>query len=323
MRILFSVLLFCFVFISPFFSTTYGQSHKLNKRTSRREIRKKQEKANENSDYNKFNKLVPMGSRVSTDRNDFIWSYESANVVPNRGGDISLIGPSRISLLPNLEIGSSLASLPFIPMLFVKKRWKNDQWVISTRHQLYSYYPLLDWLNKRENYKLIPEENTIPQVLALKNEFILSRAFSKELKCGSEKQPFLIATIGIAYDYGFALKETNVVSYNNKFLNPRTGVVLGNNGFFQLRLQGDLYLKNGIYLTVAARGLLSDINYKYTIEQNSSVRFMLSPRFSFNLGYWINLGTGDGDNIVPTIDLTYHFGQRASREKGLFKRGMN
>ncbi len=308
--------------ISPVFLNLNGQTRKLNKRTSKREIRKKQEKGNENSDYNKFNKLVPMGSRVSTDRNDFIWSYETANVVPTRGGDISLIGPSRISLRTDLEIGSSLASIPFIPMVFIKKKWKDDEWIVSSRHQLYSYYPLLYWLDKKENYKIIPEGNTIPQVLGIKNELIISRAFNKELNCGGVKQPFLIATLGVGYDYGLAFEGTDSTKVDNKFLIPRTGVVLGNNGFFQLRLQGDLYLNKGMFLTVAARGLLSDIDYEYSIEQNSSVRFMLSPRFSVNLGYWLSLGKGNGDFIVPAIDLTFHFGQRASRDKGLFKRGM-
>ncbi len=295
--------------------------NKLNKRTSKRQIRKQHEKASENSDYNKFNELIPMGSRVSTARNDFIWSYETANTVSAYGGDISLVGPSRFSIRPGFEIGTSIAALPFVPMVYAKKRWVNKKWMFSTRHEVYSAYPILNFLHNHDNYSIIPQGYEIPQVLALKNEFILSKAFLKELKCGGVKQPYLIFTAGLAYDYGFALKDVETVPYDYKFLNAREGVVLGNNGFLQFRIQGDVYLNKNFYLTVAARGLIpNDFDYGIAVEQNSSLRIMLSPKFSTSVGYWLNFGKGDGTFIIPVFDLTFHFGDKETREKGLFKK---
>ncbi len=299
-----------------------GQTrNKLNKRTSKRQIRKQQERASKESDYNKFNKLIPMGSRTSTARNDFIWSYETANTVSAYGGDISLINPSRFSIRPGFEIGTSIAGLPFVPMVYVKKRWVDEKWMFSTRHQIYSAYPILKSFNHHDNYTAIPEGYEVPQVLALKNELILSKAFLKELKCGGVKQPFLVLTAGLAFDYGFALKDVETVPYDYKFLNPREGVVLGNSGFLQFRVQGDAYLNKNFYLTVAARTLIPmDTDYSFAVEQNSSLRIMLSPKFSTSIGYWLNFGKGEGTFILPMLDLTFHFGQKETREKGLFKK---
>ena len=58
-----------------------------------------------------------------------------------------------------------------------------------------------------------------------------------------------------------------------------------------------------------------------SIEQNSLIRFKLSPRFLLSGGYWMNFGKGDGTMIVPIIDLTYQFGTREIRDKGLFGKG--
>ncbi len=314
------LLLYTFIFILPF-NLESQQKKRRNKGTSKREIRNRQEEANKKSDFNKFNELVPMGSSASIARNDYIWSYETANTVPLGGGDISLVSPTRLSFKKGQEIGTSIGLAAFSPMVYFKKRWYENKIYIATRHQLYSFWPGLKILHNNNNFNFIPENSEIPQVAAIKNELIISKPFLKDLKCGSVKQPFIIISLGIAYDYGFKIKGTDIKLIDYKFLRSRNGALLGDAGFLSARIQGDFYLNQNLFLTVAARGLFANKDYGNSVEQNSLIRYKIAPKFSLSGGYWMNFGKGDGTMIVPLVDLTYHFGTKEIREKGLFGKG--
>ncbi len=292
---------------------------KRNKGTSRREIRKRQEQANKKSDYNKFNELIPMGSSISTARTDYLWSYETANTIPVGSADLSLGTPSRISIKKGSEFGTSIASLPFIPMIYYKKRWLNDKLLIATRHQAYSYSPGLYILRNMNNYDGIEEEYEIPDVIAVKNELIISKPFLKELKCGNIKQPYIIISAALAYDYGYAIKSTELEVIDHKFARTRSGVILGSGGFTTVRLQGDFYLNQNLFLTIAARGLFARNTYGNSLEHNAMLRYKFAPKFTLSAGYWMNFGQGDGSFILPLVDISYHLGNNGSRDKGLFK----
>ena len=310
-----------FMALLLFFFFNCIDAQKRNKRTSKREIRKRQEEANKKSNYNKFNELIPMGSSVSIARNDYLWSYETANTVPVRGGDVNLIQPSRFCFRKGNEFGTSIASAAIVPMIYYKKRWHDKNIYIATRHQFYSFLPGLNKMHNKGHYQFIPENSSVPEVIALKNELIVSKPFLKDLKCGSVKQPYIILTAAIGYDYGFSISDTDVSMIDYKFMRSRSGVVLGGSGFFSARLQGDLYLTQDLFLTLAVRGLFPNSKFGKSFEQNSLIKYKISPKFSVSAGYWMNFGKGDGTFIVPVLDISYHFGNREIREKGLFGKG--
>lgn len=309
-------LIILIIFTHQFLNAQFGK--KRNKATSKREIRKRQEEANKKSTYNRFNELQPMGKKASLLRTDYIWSYETANTVPEHGGDINLIIPSRFSTKQSVEFGTSIASIPFIPTIYIKKRWTKGKIYIATRHQVYSYSPLLYFAQEQEYSSLFPTDAVVPNSYGLKNELIVSKPFLKDLKCGSTKQPFIIATAAIGIDYGFSTKSTDVDVIPRKFFKQRSGPILGEGGFLSARLQGDFYLLQDLYLTVALRGLFSTPPYGHSIEQNSMIKYIISPKFSISLGYWATFGKGEELPIVPLFDLSYHFGHKQEREKGLF-----
>lgn len=308
-------------FILIFISHQYLDAQfwkKINKGTSSREIRKRQEDANKKSMYNRFNELQPMGKKASLIRTDYIWSYETANTVPEHGGDINIIMPSRFSTKQSIEFGTSVASIPFIPTLYLKKRWKKGKIYIATRHQIYSYSPLLYFAQRQEYTSIFPTQAVVPNSYGLKNELIVSKPFLKDLKCGSVKQPFIIATAAIGLDYGFSSKSTDVNIIPQKFFKQRSATILGEGSFVTMRLQGDFYLLQDLYLSVAIRGLFSTPLYGNSIEQNSMIKYKISPKFSISLGYWATFDKGKGSPIIPLFDLSYHFGYKEQREKGLF-----
>ena len=293
---------------------------KRNKGTSKREIRKRQEEANKKSQFNKFNELQPMGHKSSQARIDFIWSYETANTVPLYAGDISLVTPSRFSTNRGFEFGGSISGLPVVPNVYLKKLWKNDKLYIATRHQIYSYAPMLYWAKELEYSSIFPLQSNLPVSIGLKNEIIFSKPFLKDIKCGSVKQAYVIITGALGLDYGIAVEKADVNLMERKFLRQRSGVILGDGGFLSARLQGDFLIFKDLYGTVALRGLFAGSDIGNSIEQNSLLRFKLTPRFSVSAGYWFTFGKGTETAIMPIVDLAYHFGNKQGRQKGLFKR---
>jgi hypothetical protein len=295
-----------------------AQSRRRNKRTSKREIRKRQEKANKKSMYNRFNELQPIGHKTNQARIDFIWSYETANTVPEKSGDISLLTPSRFSLKKGTEFGFTLGGMPFIPNLYYKKRWATKSLYVSTFHEIYSYSPLLHYLNAEGYHLIIPQTSDIPFTGIIKNELILSKPFLKNIKCGKEKQPYIIITAAVGIDFGMPIKKTDITTLESHFAQQRAGVILGGNGFICSRVQGDFYVIEDMFLTVAFRGFFSTPKYGKAFEQNSFLRYRLSPRFTASAGYWLTFGKGDGWPLLPFLDITYHFGYKEGRQKGLF-----
>ena len=291
-----------------------------NKGTSKREIRKRQEDANKKSQYNKFNEIQPMGHKSSQMRTDFIWSYETANTVPRYTGDISIISPSRFSRKSGLEFGASLGGIAVVPAFYLKKKWTEGKLYLASRHQVYSYSPMLYWSKEMEYTSVFPLQQRLPVTVAVKNEIILSKPFLKDLKCGSVKQAYIIITGAVAFDYGFAIEKSDVTLMQRKLLMQRSNAILGGGGFWSARLQGDFYLRKNLYATVAVRGLFADAPVGRSVEQNSSLRFKLTPRFSMTAGYWMSFGKGTETPILPLLDLTYHFGNKQGRDKGLFTR---
>lgn len=290
---------------------------KLNKGTSKKEIRKRQEEADKKSSYNKFNKLQPMGKKATLVRNDFIWSYSTANVVPEKGGDISLLFPSRISLGRSDEIGGSIGTMLFAPNLYYKKRWYNQKFMISSKHQVYTYTPLLYFFD-RTNSNVIPANSNIPNTIAFKNELIFSMPFLKEINCGATKEPYLIISAAVALDFGVRVNNSIPIELDSKFLTPRGGVVMGNNMFGTVRLQADYMIYNDLFLTAGFRGIISDNTYANSFEHNAHVKYSFSPKVSLSAGYWLSFNSGGGTPILPIIDISYHFGLREGRSKGLF-----
>lgn len=292
---------------------------RLNKGTSKRDIRKRQEEADKKSDYNKFNKLQAMGKKSTQKRNDFLWSAETANVVPYKGGDIAIVGTTRYSFTKGIEAGGSLGAMYFAPNLYLKKRWQTGKYYVASKHQLYTYTPLLYFAGNRE-WNLLNDYSDIPNVLAMKNELIISRPFLKQLSCGGAKQPFLVITLGVGVDYGYKFNRTNVDSLliDNAFLESRGGVVLGDNGFGTIRLQADYLINTKLYATLAFRGIISDHNFSNAIEHNANIQYHFSPKFSISGGFLAHYSSREGFDIIPLMDLKYHFGLREGRDEGLF-----
>ncbi len=283
----------------------------------KKEFLKEEEKRKADSiRFNVFNPLQEMGEPIKEINSEFIWTYETAHVVKPKHYEVTIVTPIRVGLPKDMEIGTSILGLPFIPTVFLKKMWWKEKIYISSRHQIYSYFPLLYYGKKSGNANIFPVGYDVPQSVAVKNELIVSKSFKKPLKCGGASQTYAVYTAGLSIDYGFANSAVELNSLPNRFLNTRSPLALG--GYMaSMRVQADYYLNRVFFLTLAARGIYSDNDVGFTFEHNLHIKYAPNLRLYFNLGYWTNFSSGSGSFIIPVFDIGYFFGSKG-RATGLF-----
>ena len=319
-------LLLAFLLSTAELNAQTGKKTKLNKKTSKREIKKKQEEAHKkNKDFNVFNPLQPMGSTEDLERDDIFWGSETANTVYIRAGNISLLTPSRYGIKQDLEISTVLGYDFFTPNVLVKKRWKNDRLKIATRHGLYTGTPGLHWLQNNGHSDYVDSLAEIPFVISLKNEVFFSYSFFRDLKC-IRREPFLILTLNLGIDGGIPIGNSTVNEFEKHFLTNRSPALLGQGvtGFAKVRLDSKLY--DYLYLSTSMNFFYGTFTNNFAFENHTSLQTFISRKFSVSLGFYVSFAgynnVGSKAGILPFFDLSWYFGQKVSRQKGLFNKQM-
>jgi hypothetical protein len=318
------LLAFLFSVISGSYAQT-GKKPKLNKRTSKREIKKRQEEARKkNKDTNAFNPLQPMGSTESLERDDIFWGSETANTVYVRAGNISLLTPSRYGIKQDLEISTVLGFDFWIPNAFIKKRWKNDRLKIATRHGLYSATPGLNWAQKQDLNDYVDSLAEIPFVISLRNEVFFSYAFYHDVGC-IQRQPFIILTLNLGVDGGIPIGNSTIDEFEHHFLTNRSPALLGQGatGFAKLRLDSKMY--DYLYFATSMNFFYGTFTNNFGFENHTSIQTFFTKTFSVSAGFYVSFADYNLKNkagILPFLDISWYFGQKESRQKGLFNKQM-
>lgn len=295
---------------------------KSKKGTSRREMRKRQEEANKrNPNANAFNPLQQMGARQNDARDDLLWHSESANTVYDKAGNLSLTSPSRYGLKPGLELSSVVPLNYLVPNLFLKKRWKNTTWYVATRHGLYSGTPGFKWAQNNGYESIADTTWNIPFLLTARNEIMVSRLISKDNTC-SRKQPYVIITGGIGFDYGIAFGDNDLEEIDEQFLANRSIPLTAQGLLTFAKLRADWQINSYLMLGGAFRYYYGDFTGTHAFEQQTDLQTFLLPSLAVSIGYNLSYANYNINNrmaIIPAFDLTWYFGRRQGREKGLFK----
>jgi hypothetical protein len=305
-----------------------GKKQKLNKKTSKREIKKIQEEAsNKNKDFNAFNPLQPMGASEDLERDDIFWGSETGNTVYINAGNISLLTPSRYGIKQDLEISTVLAFDFLTPNVMIKKRWKNDRLKIATRHGLYSATPGLHWLqnNGLDNFGCVDSTDDIPMIISLRNEVFFSYVFYQDVKC-IHRQPFLILTLNLGIDGGIPIGNSTLEECEAHFLTNRSPALLGQGvtGFAKARLDGKLY--DYLYIATSMNFFYGSFKNDFAFENHTSLQTFISKNFSVSVGFYVSFAAYNNvaskAGILPFFDLSWYFGKKESRQKGLFNKQM-
>lgn len=317
------IILFLFI-ITISVSAQSKKKYKGNKRTSKREIRKRQQQAHERDNSNAFNPIQPRGARQNDARDDLLWHNESANTVYHRAGNISLTSPSRYGIKPGLELSTNLFLNYWVPNFSIKKRWINTNWYVASKHGLYSATPGFNWAQKRQYTSIVDTSANIPFILSMKNELIVSRLFASDNTCTRE-QPYLILSAGVGIDYGIAINGSGLAKIDEHVFAPRSPALTGGGGSIYSRVRADWQMNNQLMLGGALRYFFGDFTGQHAFEQSTDLQTFLLSNISVSIGYVLSYGhynTPSSIGIIPFFDLTWHFGRRQGRQKGLFKEKM-
>ncbi|MBK3519773.1 hypothetical protein [Carboxylicivirga marina] len=301
-----------------------NKKFKRNKGTSKREIKKRQQQAFEQDDMNAFNPKQPMGARRNDNRDDLLWHGETANTVYDGATNISLVNPSRYGLKPGLELSSVILLNYWMPNVYLKKRWRNNKWYVSSKHGLYSATPGLNWANKKNYSSIVDNAEDIPFILSIKNEILVSRLILNNERCGRDK-PYIILTGGLGIDFGVPFGDSDLKEMEGHFLANRSPALTGSGYSAYVKARADWQMTPLLMLGGSFKYFRGDFSGNSALEHHVELQTLVLPQFSFSVGYLLSIANytdTNGTALLPFFDLTYFFGKRQGRQKGLFGKGM-
>ncbi len=302
-----------------------GKKPRLNKKTSKREIRKRQADARKkDKETNAFNPLQGMGSTESLNRDDIFWNSETANTVYVKAGNISLLTPSRYGIRQDLELETVLGLDYWMPNILVKKRWKNGRLKIASRHGLYSGTPGFYWAQNHGYYEYVDSLARIPVVISMRNEVFFSYAFYHDVGC-IQRQPYIILTFNAGADFGVPIGESSLNELQKHFLTNRSPALTGQGvtGFGKVRVDTKFY--DYLYFFSSMNFFFGGFTGGFAFENQTAIQTFVTKNFSVSAGLYLSLanyGTDSKAGILPFFDLSWYFGQKESRQKGLFNKRM-
>lgn len=284
-----------------------------------RDLEKRQRDAGE---QNAFNAVQPMGRGSDTRRDDHLWSSETAYTAINRTGNISITTPSRLGIHQKTEIQSMLGAFYFVPNILVKHRWHTGKqlwW--ATRHGVYFPSNGLTWAQKRGFSSVIDTTISVSQVIAIRNELIVSKPVGNKLSC-VPGQPFLIITAGLALDYSSTLSGHNVKPIDEHILGARSTALIGDGLLIIARIRADAQLTEDMIVEGGFRFLTGENNISDVIEHHAALNYRLTNNITVSPGYIVSFGNLGNSNpqLYPFFDLTWYFGQKPRRHISLFGR---
>ncbi|MBR8535552.1 hypothetical protein KDU71_08270 [Carboxylicivirga sediminis] len=304
-------------------TNAWSQSNKRfkgKKGTSKREIKKRQQEAYDKDDTNAFNPKQPMGARQNDSRDDLLWHGETANTIYDGTANISLINASRYGLKPGLELSSVLLLNYWMPNVYLKKRWRNDTWYVASKHGLYSATLGLHWFNNKNYSSVVDNARQIPFILSMKNELMVSRLIMSDTRCGRDK-PYIILTGGLGVDFGVPFGDSDLSEMKGHFLANRSPALTGSGYSAYLKLRADWQMTPMLMLGGGFKYFRGNFSGNGALEHQAELQTLIIPSLSFTIGYALSFANYVDTNsmaVLPFFDITYYFGKRQGRQKGLF-----
>jgi hypothetical protein len=282
-----------------------------------------EERKREAGEGNLFNPFQPSGSSVSELRDDYIWSAKTAATSYHKAGNVSITTPSRYGLKEGLELSTWLGIDYRVPNLFLKNEISRGKLWVSSLHGAYSSWPGLNNAQENNGNFLADSVMDVPLILSLKNQLILSRPFLSSLQCNPH-QPYLILSAALAFDYGIPFDSYSVYLKKDQFKTPRSMSYLGEGWLVTLALRCDWQIQPYLYARGEIRMFGGNFPGEISVEQQSSAEYFPFSNLSVSAGYIIGIGSIESRslNILPFFDISFYFGKKQGRKRGLFKQQM-
>ncbi len=283
-----------------------------------RDLERRQKESGQNQG-NAFNPLQPMGSSRNIDREDHIWSSETAYISNLYSGNISITTPSRLGVHRQLELQSMLGALYWSPNLMIKKRWHSGNWWWATRHG--GYFPSngLTWAKDKGHHSIADTTVRVPQIITFKNELIVSKPFFSDYSCVTG-HPYLIISAGLSFDYSTALSDNDLIPINEHLLGARSTALTGQGLLVIARIRADARILTDLTVEGGFKYFTGQNNLSNVLEHHANINYFLASNFSISPGYILSFGDLGASNpaLFPFFDITWYFGQKPRRPTGLF-----
>lgn len=283
-----------------------------------RDLEKRQRNAGQNQE-NAFNPMQPMGSSRDFNRDDHIWSSETAYISNLYSGNVSITTPSRMGIHRQLELQSMLGALYWSPNLMIKKRWHSGNWWWATRHGAYLPTNGLKWAQEKGHHSIADTTVRVPQILTFKNELIVSKPFFNNYSCVAG-QPYLIISAGLSFDYGTALSDNDLPPIDEHLLGARSTALTGSGLQIIARIRADAHILPVLTVEGGLKYFTGQNNLSNAMEHHANINYFLTSNLTISPGYILSFGNLGNSNpaLFPFFDITWYFGKKPRRPSGLF-----
>jgi hypothetical protein len=296
----------------------------LKKRNQIEDARKDLEKRkNTAGEGNLFNALQSNDPNLADRRDDFIWSASTASTSYRNAGNIGLSSASRYGLTSGLELQTWLGLDYHAPNIFLKKEISRKKILVSSLHGVYSAWPGFKYVYDGKDTFLADSVSGVPTVISIKNQLLLSRPFYYKLDC-TPHQPYLILSASLALDYGISLNDEDIYIERQHLFTPRSISYAGKGLLGTVSVRADWQILQGFYGRCELRSLLGNFISGVTLEQQLSAEYFLLRKVSIEGAYILGYGRFGPHNfsVWPYLNLSFYFGKKQGRERGLFKEQM-
>ncbi len=254
-----------------------------------------------------------------------LWTVGTALTVPKGRLDVSVFRPAQYGISNTLEISAQPWIFVIFPNAQLKKTWYKKDFAVATVHGI--NYPSwsLNMLRKRDKPGYIPIDSVVPQMLAFKNEVIVSKFLKKKTTC--EAANYLLS-LKLGVQFAWQFKEGDIPPMEKPVIYPLTSIYQ-EKLLWYVGADIDGHLNSWINFSadidfLSVKFSMEDI----AIEHKGMIILPLTNSLSLLGGYKIFFGTYPSGNsqfaVYPILDISwkYQFKPKKAKELDLFEKKM-
>jgi len=250
-----------------------------------------------------------------------IWTVGTASTIPEGHLDVSVFRPARYGITKTLEVSAQPFIFPVLPNGQIKKTWHKKEFVFASVHGINYPTITLNIVRKRDNQELIPIDSVVPQLLAFKNEVIVSKILKKATTCEAEN---FVLSLKLGVQFAFQLTESTLPQIEKPILYPRTAIY-HKEILWYLGADIDGHLNSFINFSADVDFLSIGMGIDdFAIEHKGMLMMPLTESLMILGGYKLSYGSYPSGNklgIYPMLDISwkYIFKQRKAKQLDLFE----
>jgi len=137
-----------------------------------------------------------------------------------------------------------------------------------------------------------------------------------------QKQPFIILTLNGGADFGIPFGESTMTELKHNFLTNRSPALTGQGVTGYVKARADWKAYDYLYLVTSFNFFFGNFTGNWAFENRTEMQTFITQSFSLSVGFLFSAGQYEIPSksnvaILPFFDLSWYFGQKESRQKGI------